>query len=580
VYTVNRAPLASDWAQRLPEGYDVVVVGSGYGGAIITARLAAAQWSNAKPSVCILERGKEWLPGQFPDTLANGARELRHALNPLGLYDFRFGTDIGVLMGSGLGGTSLINANVAFEPDGEVFDSPRWPQAIRDARDAGQLQTYFNRVRTTLFAEPHPDGLMLSKVQALKEGAEGVAGAEFALPPIAVNFRFEGGNHWGVAQRMCINCGDCVSGCNVGAKNTLDTNYLAIAKQGGTDIFTQVEVKRVEERASGGYLVHYLRRESAHGPAEQGTLIAKRTVVIAAGALGSTEIMLRSRQSGLGLPETVGTRFSGNADFFGLAYNSDLRTDTLGWGAYPDSDRARRIQPTPTQTLHPGPTIVSRIKYNSTGPLGDRVTVEDLSFPLMYVDAARSAFAWFIGRDTDPDDFIDNLKEIGRRVRDVGASDPELEKGALNYTLVYLVMGQDDAGGRIELDPLTQEARVRWPLVGDQDVFKKENNLIFEHAKVLGSTFIENPLWGFTPFRTLVTAHPLGGCPMGEDHTTGLVNHQGKVFNDQGSVYDGLYIADGSIVPTAIGVNPFLTISALAERIADHLVAELGGSPS
>jgi cholesterol oxidase len=165
-------------------------------------------------------------------------------------------------------------------------------------------------------------------------------------------------------------------------------------------------------------------------------------------------------------------------------------------------------------------------------------------------------------------------------VRDVGGFDPELEKGALNHTLLYLVMGRDDAGGRIELDPLTQEARVRWPQVGDQDVFKKENDLIFEHAKVLGSTFIENPLWGFTPFRTLVTAHPLGGCPMGEDHTTGLVNHQGKVFNDQGSVYDGLYIADGSIVPTAIGVNPFLTISALAERIADHLVVELGGSPS
>ena len=122
MYTVNRAPLADDWSERAPEGYDVVIVGSGYGGAITAARLTSAQWPNGKPSICVLERGKEWLPSQFPDTLNNGATELRQPLNPLGLYDFRFGTDIGVLMGSGLGGTSLVNANVALEPDPEVFE--------------------------------------------------------------------------------------------------------------------------------------------------------------------------------------------------------------------------------------------------------------------------------------------------------------------------------------------------------------------------------------------------------------------------------------------------------------------------
>src|SRR5213078_2199963 len=112
----------------------------------------------------------------------------------------------------------------------------------------------------------------------------------FGLCDIAVNFEFEGDNGFGVRQRRCINCGDCVSGCNVGAKNTLDANYLAIAKQGGAEIFTQVEVKRIEEAVSGGYLVHYLRRASTHGPTEQGTLAARRIVVVAAGALGSTEI--------------------------------------------------------------------------------------------------------------------------------------------------------------------------------------------------------------------------------------------------------------------------------------------------
>src|SRR5262249_42739347 len=159
----------------------------------------------------------------------------------------------GVMMGSGLGGTSLINANVAFQPDNEVFDNPQWPQAIRSVRDGGQLQQYFDRVRATLFAEPHPDGMKLSKVKALKKGADGLPNAEFGLADIAVNFKFEGQNNWGVQQRKCINCGDCITGCNVGAKNTLDTNYLAIAKSGGAAIFTQVEVKYIEKQP-GGYL--------------------------------------------------------------------------------------------------------------------------------------------------------------------------------------------------------------------------------------------------------------------------------------------------------------------------------------
>lgn len=105
------------------------------------------------------------------------------------------------------------------------------------------------------------------------------------------------------------------------------------------------------------------------------------------------------------------------------------------------------------------------------------------------------------------------------------------------------------------------------------------NKLLLDHATVLGSTFIENPLWAVTPFRSLITVHPLGGSPMGESHRTGLVNDLGQVYDEHGNIHEGLYVADGSIVPTAIGVNPLLTISALAERIAEHFVTTLGGTP-
>jgi cholesterol oxidase len=197
----------------------------------------------------------------------------------------------------------------------------------------------------------------------------------------------------------------------------------------------------------------------------------------------------------------------------------------------------------------------------------------------MYVDAARSALAFMIGQDTDPDDFFDNIEEAGRRLRDIGALDPALQRGALNYTLSYLVNGHDDSGGRIELDPQTQAPVIRWPDAGKQEIFKQMNQRLRAHTKALGGTYIENPLWGFAPFRTLITAHPLGGCPMSDSHTTGVANDQGQVFDANGNLYDGLYLADAAVIPTSIGVNPFMTISALAERRAEHLIASLGGTP-
>ena len=576
MYSVTRPPLAKNWDDRLPDGYDVVVIGSGYGGAITAARLATAHWPGTKPSICILERGKEWLPGEFPDSLVKGAQQVR-TFNPLGLYDFHLGTDIGALVGSGLGGTSLINANVAIRPDNEVFDQSRWPQAIREARDSGKLSQYFDRVQATLQAGPHPEGMKLSKARALKQGADRVKGANFDLLNLAVNFTTEGRNKWGIEQRKCINEGDCSTGCNVGAKNTLDTNYLAIAKSAGAHIFTQVEVKHIEKSAAEGYNLFYQRRKDAHNQPEQGMLTAKRLIVLAAGALGSTEILLRSKDEGLQLPNTVGSRFSGNGDFFGISYNSDVRTDVLGWGAYPDSERARRLQPQPGQLLVPGPTIVGRIKYKTNKGLKKRITIEDFSFPLMLVDAARSIFVWLIGRDTDLFDFRDNIKEFERKTRDIGGIDPQLEEGALNHTLLYLVMGQDDGAGRIVLD--SGRVKIQWPKVGRQKIFKKMNKQLLAHAKSLGATFIKNPLWRFTPSRTLMTVHPLGGCPMGDNPAQSVANDVGQVFDAEGNLHDGLYVADGSVIPTPLGVNPFLTISAIAERIAEHLVTKLGGTP-
>lgn len=205
----------------------------------------------------------------------------------------------------------------------------------------------------------------------------------------------------------------------------------------------------------------------------------------------------------------------------------------------------------------------------------------------MYVDAARGLFAAGFGRDTDPDDFVDNLNEFRRRLRDFLGLDPRLEGGALNHTLMYLVMGHDDraedsihATGTISLDSSTKAAKISWPNAGKKSLFRAINDKLTEHTTVLGGSFVENPIWEFTLSRTLVTVHPLGGCPMGDDPTTAATNHLGQVFDQQGQLHSGLLVADASIVPTAVGVNPFLTISALAERIAEELIKREGGQPA
>jgi cholesterol oxidase len=217
----------------LKDSYGVVVIGSGYGGAILAARLAQGR------SLCILERGREWIPGTFPDELDEVARQARSELNPLGLYDYRVHNEVDVLIGCGLGGTSLINANVVIQPDNDLFDDPRWPDEIRQDRDNGNLNRYFAIVRDMLQAERYPDTRpSLAKVEAHAKSTQ-ARSVPFAKLDVAVNLtRYDDQpNHVGVQQHLCILCGDCVTGCNVRAKNTLYMNYLPLAKQHGAHIF-------------------------------------------------------------------------------------------------------------------------------------------------------------------------------------------------------------------------------------------------------------------------------------------------------------------------------------------------------
>ncbi len=557
--------LSKDWNQRQPQ-YEFVIIGSGYGGAINAARISAAL---PERSVCILERGREWEVGKFPDELGAVTENVRHhKLNPTGLYDFLLFPDVSVIKGCGLGGTSLVNANVAIVPDEEVFQQLAWPQAIKRP----ELLPFYEKARTMLGANPHPHGDprapgALRKVQALDKRAAEVGSRAFPLD-IVVSFK-DGPNAHGVEQHACIDCGDCVTGCNVGAKNTLYMNYLPVAHRQKCDIFTWTEVKWIEKQGGVWEIhgVHYDPQKRA----EKFTLKA-RNVILSAGSLGTPEILLRSEMRGLSLSPKVGTQFSGNGDFFALAYNADVQINTLGFGNHPNHQWRQRGNA-------PGPSIVGAVRYEGTPqPLEKRITVEDFSFPSAYVGLTMTALGLFAsgGEDTDVGDETEEFKRV---LKNHPFSPYDENNSALNHSMLYLIMGHDDAQGTLNLAHEDAQIKIDWDNVGQQQVFDLINEEIRRHSRTLGATYVTNPFWAIKKTGRLLTAHPLGGCPLGDDYLHGATDEYGRVFKGDGSLHDGLFVADGSLVSTALGVNPFLTISALSERIADRIVRNLGGEP-
>jgi cholesterol oxidase len=554
--------LGTPWEQRQKK-YDVVVIGSGYGGAITAARLAAANL-NPKPSVCILERGKEWQPGDFPETLDGVIGAARSDLNPLGLFELLTHTDISVIKGSGLGGTSLINANVAIVPDREVFEQFHWPSALTFE----DLQPFYARAAGVLAPSQHPRAFELAKVKALDRRAREMGVTAQALN-IAVNFTIDGMNPHGVEQRPCNDCGNCVSGCNVKAKNTLYMNYLPMARNAGATILTQTKVEWLQKLPGGGWRI-FGKHVNGFNDDEKFSLDATE-VVLSAGSLNSTEILLRSEAHGLSVSPALGTKFSGNGDFFGLAYNGDFETDVLGY--------LHQQRPAAGDSPAPGPNIVGLVRYTNGLPEAQRIAVEDFSFPNAYIDGAKAAFGLLRGQDTVTGNEDAQRERLARDFDPSSAAhDPN---GAMNHSMLYLVMGQDNARGSILFEAPFGERdgriRISWDKAGQQQIFTRMNEEVRRHAHALRGNFISNPTWSMFNLRHLITAHPLGGCPIGDDYLQGAVDTFGRVFAGDGSVHQGLSVTDGSIIPSALGVNPFLTISALTERFVDRKIRALGG---
>jgi cholesterol oxidase len=548
----------------LEDHYDVVVVGSGYGGAVAASRLARATTSkSAWLKVCVLERGREIQPGEYPDTLVGVAADTqidtptRHHFSRTGLYDFRLNHDVHVLVGCGLGGTSLINANVAALPERWVLEDKAWPAGLRSDIDHGFLEGLL-LADAWLESVPYRDQPNVAPLAKL--GALASSGLPLGRRPyLNVTFRervkqFRGrAGVVNVARHPCQLCGDCVSGCNYGAKSSLVMNYLPDAVAHGAKIFTEVSVRRLERRA-GSWLVHYelvdARREQ-FGPREMA--VTADFVILAAGTLGSTEILRRSQQTGLGhrgltLSDKVGTGFSGNGDLFGVAYNTAEPVNGVGAG------RSRPVAGEPV-----GPCIAGIVNVRS--PLHHELdmTIEEGVIPGPFA----KVMPWLLGGamilyggDTHAP-IRESFRDEGRRLMRY-LSGPR--HGATRNTLVFLAMGHDGAHGRMDLR--NDRLRIEWSGLERQRNLIEAAHHLRKATRALRGVYLKNPL-------KPITVHPLGGCRMGDRAEDGVVDHEGRVFCGASGTEPapGLYVCDGSIIPRSLGINPLLTITALSERM-------------
>ncbi len=571
---------------RIPQSIEYLIVGSGYGAAMAAlALLEGADESGNRPTIWVFERGDEYVRDDFPKTFDDlpsyinfvssdsASRRMANIQNRTGLWEIRAGEQVSVLSGSGLGGTSLVNANVASNPPEKLFESLPAPDL-----GGGSWQQRFDevdkKIRELLGVKQLPYADTYPKYEALEKSVNLMEGV---IDAAELSINFDGSGPHSVGAGECNRCGNCVIGCHSGAKQSLNMNAWPLAKQMGQDdiqLFTGVTARWLEkgDSAAADWVIGC---ESTRQADVRFTVNAS-VVILAAGTLGSVEILQRSANShGLELSsENLGKNFSTNGDALVTSVGQNQRVNST-------CDIPGKIPPDKS----PGPTIIGKaeVRLGSPDDPDETFTLEDgaIPFPLIPLWQELIVLQNFLRRYTDcsPSAWHRNNKD-----RDFLAISPDLN----DHSQLLLVMGNDRARGRITFEGDVALPNWTFPPDGQYDYFKTLDARLrsLEKKCLDGGHYHPNPLWKPLPHgfdealegagmldSSLLSVHPLGGCSMASTAEEGVVNARGQVFDrSQGSsVHDGLYVLDGAILPGAIGTNPFLTIAKLSYLLAFEL---------
>jgi len=564
---------------------EAVVIGTGFGGGIKACRLAR-KWPG---KVVVLERGKRYGLGEFPRAPGDFARNfwvlpdrtphpghVRKAAGKTGelhgMYDVRNYDHMDVVICAGVGGGSLIYANVFLIPPDDVFADQRWPESCKKPK----LMRYYAVAKSVLGSRPIPaaaDGdprrrilkTELFQTIAQRAGRDSQLvdinvffGKDPNASPLAIGQQEQ--NRYGAIQTSCTYCGECICGCNYHAKNTVDLNYLyAAEKCHQAKVLTECladEIVPVDAAGaddpnsdgSHGYRVKYRDLKTNKHEA-----ILTGRVVVSAGCLGSTELLLRSKHLLRALPrisDRLGQQFSGNGDFLSFVLE--------GFEGSPNY----------------GPTITQRTDYDFFHNFAPNhaFILEDASYPgflAWLVEGVKPRWMWLKPISRLVRHLLTNLTS-GKSPGTIGFAFADVLSDSTSFqSAVLLCMGVDTSNGVMDLDS-SSHLRVRWPWQQNRCLYDAILEAGKEFKRLAGAKiFTALPTWDW-PIRNNVTVHPLGGCVLADDPAQGVTSADAGSFGEVFG-YKGLYVADGAIVPTATGSNPVATICALSEMVAEGI---------
>jgi choline dehydrogenase-like flavoprotein len=572
----KKFPRISRPVELMRNEYDVVVIGSGYGGGVAASRMA-----RAGQSVCLLERGKEKWPGEYPSGFVDAMKQLHvsgdfapgflkgslvECGDPTGLYHLIVGQGQNAFVGNGLGGTSLLNANIFLEADNGTMGMDSWP---RDLRKPDTLKPYYDRAASVLQPSPYPmDWPELPKLSLLEKQQKALGMGRFYRPPQTT--RFEGGpNSTGVEMYPSALTGMDSTGINDGSKSSTLVNYLSDAWNWGAEMFCECEVRYIKKNPDPeqGYLIFFAWHGSNRGAFKQYIyedlmwVRAKKCVFVGAGSIGTTEILLRSKKLGMSMSDKVGIGMSGNGDMLAFGYNTNDEVNAIG-----------RQRPSPYKPIGPTITGIIDCREGHKNPL-DGFVIEEGAVPKALAPLFQSMLQTMPGKQSPPLTFAariqHTLASVGSRV-----FGPYYAKGSIEKTQVYLVMSHDSNQAILSLKK--DQPVLEFMGVGRSEHVTYLNGLLKKATEAVGGTFINSPFYAVLG-KQEITVHPIGGACMSNDGTGegGATSQYGEVFSGLGDeTHEGLFVTDGAVIPTALGVNPLATITALAERTVEYAAAK------
>jgi cholesterol oxidase len=518
--------------------FDYIVVGSGFGGSVSAMRLAEKGYK-----VCLLERGKRYRQFDYAKTNWNLRRYLWMPLFKLfGIQKLTLFKNVLILSGVGVGGGSLVYANTLLEPGDSFYNAPTW-KYLADWK--AELKPHYETAKKMLGVTRNPDFGEVDQ-HLLDIAKEMGREKTFTSVDVAVFFGKPGEegktvpdpyfNGTGPERAGCVRCGACMVGCRYNAKNTLDKNYLYFAEKYGVEIRPESNVYDIRPLENGGYEV-FIERSTAWFAKNRYSLKA-RGVVLAAGVLGTVNLLLRCRDVTRSLPKLsncLGSEVRTNSEALIAVSTKDRDRDfsrgiAITSGFYPDADT--HIEP----VRYPKGSSFMRTLGVPMADDGNRLTR-----PLKVLLASL----------LHP---FDTLRLF-------------LNTRWAESTIILLVMQALDNKMRLRLRFRSLFRTMTTEVDPSQEV---PSYIPIGHtvARKLASKVNGIPQSAINEvlFQIPTTAHILGGCGIGADPESGVIDRNHEVFG-----YKNLYVCDGSVIPANLGVNPSLTITAMSERAMSRI---------